>query len=155
MRANCLITRGNGLGPFPGGQPTTIAGARSAAGFPIIAPHNPLADRRTLSGVWISPATGVVALVYRQRKITILMTRWPVAQSPGMWFRHERRVMIPKYVRIGHVNGGPALIVLKPNIDYCHANPALVEFYWRGIDIRVFSRSYTAGALLRIADSMH
>jgi hypothetical protein len=82
------------------------------------------------------------------------MMPWPVAQSPSKWFRYERRIMIKKYVTIGRVNGGPALIVLKPNIDYCHASPALVEFYWRGIDISVFSRSYRAAALLRIADSM-
>ncbi len=62
--------------------------------------------------------------------------------------------MTSKYVAIGRVHGGPALIVLRPKIDYCHANPALVEFYWRGIDISVRSRSYGAAALLKIADSM-
>lgn len=151
--AGCLAPM-PGNEPFPGGHPTTIAGAQSAVRFPILVPHNALADRRTLSQVWVSQASRLVALVYGQRKITILMRPWPVAQSPGKWFRYERRVMINKYVTIGRVNGGPALIVLKPNIDYCHANPALVEFYWRGIDILVFSRSYGAAALLRIADSM-
>ncbi len=62
--------------------------------------------------------------------------------------------MIKKYVTVGRVNGRPALIVLKADVDACHANPALVEFYWRGLDISVRSWSYGAAALLKIADSM-
>jgi hypothetical protein len=151
--ANCLAPM-PGNEPFPGGQQSTIPDAQSAVRFRIHVPHNALADQRTLSQVWVSQASRLVALVYGHRKITILMRPWPVAQSPSKWFRYERRIMINKYVTIGHVNGRPALIVLKPNIDYCHANPALVEFYWRGTDIRVSSRSYGAAALLRIADSM-
>jgi hypothetical protein len=152
-RASCLLPA-NSYDPFPGGHQTTIPGARSAVRFPILVPHNALANRRTLSQVWVSRADQLVALMYDHRKITILMTPWPVAQSPGKWFRYERSIMIKKYVAVGRVNGGPALIVLKPNIDYCHANPALIEFYWRGIDISVRSRNHGAAALLRIADSI-
>lgn len=151
--ANCLAF-GACDDPLPGGVPTTIARARSAANFPIILPHDPLADRRSLSSIWVNPADSVVALLYHQRRITILIKRWPVAQNPAKWFRYERRIMRTKYVRIGQAKAGPALIVPRSNIDYCHANPASVEFYWRGSDITVFSKRYTAAALLRIADSM-
>jgi hypothetical protein len=144
-----------GNDPIHGGHQTTIGGAQSAAGFPIAVPHTALADRRTLSQVWVSPRSSLVALLYRQRKIKILIMPWPVTQSPARWFRYERRIMIKKYVTIGRVNGTPALIVLKPNIDACHANPASVEFSWHGLDISVYSRSYGAATLLKIADSMY
>ena len=153
-RGGCVLPM-TGNDPIFGGHQTTIAGAQSAAGFAIAVPHAALADRETLSQVWVNPASRLVALLYRHRKIKILIMPWPVTQSPARWFRYERRIMIKKYVTIGRVNGTPALIVLKPNIDACHANPASVEFSWHGLDVTVYSRSYAAAALLKIADSMH
>jgi len=145
----------SGNDPFPGGHQTTITGAQSAVRFHIAVPHTALADQRTLSQVWVSSVSRLVALEYRHRKITILMMPWRVTQSPGKWFRYERRIMIKKYVRVGHVNGTPALVVIKPDIDACRANPALVEFFRRGLDITVRSWSYGPAALIKIADSIH
>ena len=152
--AGCVVMPATGSDPFPGGYQTTVAGARAAVGFPVLVPHTALANRGSLTAVWVNPGQRLVALVYDEGRITILMEPWPVPQSPARWFRYERGIMIRKYAVVGRVNGGPALIVLRPNIDYCHANSAVVEFSAHGVDIDVHSRDYRSGPLLKIAASM-
>lgn len=150
--SGACLAPANGDDPFHGGHRTTIAGAGSAVGYPVPSAHTAIANRRTLSQVWASD--GLVALEYHGQKITILLMPWPVTQSPARWFRYERRIMMRHYVALGRVNGTPALIVLKADIDACRANPALVEFARRGLDITVRSWSYPAATLLKIADSV-
>lgn len=157
-QAACGAPFGNGRVPFPGGYRASLAQARSAVGFPIPVPDSTAAGRHTLSGIWVSQDAELAALVYDKGKITIKLERWPttanpITQDPGSWFRYERQLMGTNSAAIGQVNGGPALIV-QPRVDSCRANPALVEFYRRGLEIDVSSGGYGTAELLNIARSM-
>ena len=145
--------------PFPGGYRTTLARAHSAVDFPVPVPHSTAAGRRTLSGIWVSQDSQLVALVYGKGKIRILLERWPttanpITQDPEMWFRHQQHIMLRNSARLGRVNGEPALIV-RPHVDSCHTNPALVQFYWRGLEIDVSSTGYGTTELLKIGQSIN
>lgn len=155
----CAAPYRNGAVPFPGGYRTTLAQAHSVVGFPVPVPHSPPAGQHTLSGIWVSQDSQLVALLYGKGKIKILLQRWPttanpITQSPEKWFRHEQNIMARNSASIGRVNGEPALIV-RPNIGPCHTNPALVQFYRRGLEIDVSSTDYGTAELLKIAQNIH
>lgn len=155
----CAVPYQNGAVPFPGGYRATLAQAHSVVGFPVPVPHSYPAVRHTLSGIWVSQDSQLVALLYGKGKIKILLERWPttanpITQSPEKWFRHEQNIMVKNSASIGRVNGEPALIV-RPNIGPCHTNPALVEFYRRGLEIDVSSTDYGTVELLKIAQSIY
>lgn len=152
-QAACAAPYRNGSVPFPNGYETTVARAQSAVGFPIPLPHNAQANQQTLSQVWVSQGSRLVALIYGNGKVKILLQPWPVTPSPEKWFRYERGLMIKGSAMAGRVNGNPALIV-QPDVGSCHSNPALVEFYRSGIDVDVSSSDYGTTMLLVIAQSM-
>jgi hypothetical protein len=155
----CAAPYENGSVPFPGGYRTTLIRAQSAVGFPVPAPHSAPAGRRALSGIWVSPDSRLVALVYGKEKLKILLQRWPttanpITHKPEEWFHHERDIMARNSAAIGRVNGQPALIVQR-HAGPCGTSPALVEFYRRGLEIDVSSPSYGTTELLKVATSVH
>ncbi len=153
-RAACVAPFRNGDVPFPGARRLALGQAQSVARFSLPVPHTSIAGAATLSQVWVNQGHTLVAFIYGHRKVTIELSPWTVTQRPSRWFRHELQIMSKKSAIIGQIHGGPALIV-QPKTDYCHANPALVEFYWRGTDINITSTTQDTAALIRIADSMH
>jgi hypothetical protein len=139
-----------GADPLPGGRRATVAGAQSAAGFPVLVPHDLALSPAHATHVWVS--NQAVAFSYARGKITITMT--PAAYAdPLTWF--HTFIAENHYVAaaIGQVNGQPALVI-TPDTDSCGGNPAWVEFDHGGVDIDLSSHDYGTTTLLAVADSM-
>jgi hypothetical protein len=49
---------------------------------------------------------------------------------------------------------GLPTLVIQPRTDYYHANPAWVEFDLKGVNVDIFSTSYSSRQLLAVADTM-
>src|SRR5260370_24539814 len=140
--------------PLVVGQKTTLAAARAAAGFPVMmaAPSSALAHT-DLAQAWINPQNRQVALVLDQGKITIMM--WPVAAAHKNAVSYFKDFIAHNHSTafIAQVNDSPALVI-EPQTDIKHSNPAWVEFYRRGVDINIYSASYGSRALLGLASTM-
>jgi hypothetical protein len=138
-----------GAGPLGGGTKTTVAGAQSAAGFPVLVPHDPTVSPARATQVW--SASQAVAFSYAWGKITITMTR-AAYPDPLTWF-HTFIAENHAAAAIGQVNSQPALVI-SPDTDECGGNPAWVEFDHDGVDIDLFSHDYGTATLLAVADTM-
>jgi hypothetical protein len=83
------------------------------------------------------------------RKIMIMM--WPVPADRKNAVA-SYKTMIKNHLgteRIGRVDGVPALIIDQHTVVN-HSNPAWIEFYKNGIDVNVYSASFTTSALLKL-----
>jgi hypothetical protein len=138
-----------GAGPLIGGRRTTVAGAQSAAGFPVLVPYDPAVSPARDTQTWVS--NQAVAFSYARSKINITMTlaSYP---DPLTWF-HTFIAENHVAAAIGQVNSEPALVI-TPDTDECGGNPAWVEFDHNGVDIDLSSHDYGTTTLLAVADSM-
>ncbi len=151
----------NWVQPLHGARRTTIPRARAAVGFAIpmpdvsspirVAADPPSRLSLRLSQVWVSRGREI-ALVFDTNKVTVLVGRAQY-DDPGREFRQELAAIHVGRAAIGSVRGAPALVI-QPRTDYVKANPALVEFYLRGLDIEVLSTRLGTADLLAIAASI-
>jgi hypothetical protein len=146
------------LGPPPWAEKTTVEGARAKVGYPVPVPSTPAAGRANLTQVWVAPQNNrQAALVFDKGKVDILMN--PETYQGALHFFHafvaERRENGTVSAEIGQVNRRPALVI-RPNTNTSHSNPAVVNFWRDGILIRIFSntKAYGTDTLLAIARSM-
>ncbi len=143
------------LGPPGLAEKTTVAGARAAAGFPVLVPGDPAASRANLTQAWVSTNNGEVALVFDRGKVDITMAR--VTYQRDLRYFHAFVAQKNKNRvtdAIGQVNGRPALVITPDTSADCHCNPAVVDFNRNGIDVSIYSNTYGTGTLLAIANSM-
>ncbi len=146
------------LGPPGSGmaEQTTVAGAQAKVGYPVPVPSTAAASRANLTYVWVN-GNGIprekrqVAFVFDNGKVQILMHRVTYQNDLGYFrtFIAENRVT----AAIGQVNGRPALVI-TPDTDAYHSNPAVVIFNRNGIDVGIYSNTYATHTLLAIASSM-
>jgi hypothetical protein len=137
--------------PLVNGQKATVADAQAAVGFPVPLPNATAASQGSLTQAWKNSEQQQVALVFDGGKLTIMM--WPATyQDPASEFQAfiaENNAT----ATMGQVNGQPALVI-EPNTDAPHSNPAWVEFNRNGIDINIASPSYGTDTLLAVANTM-
>ena len=138
-----------GDGPLINGTNTTVAVAQTVARYQVPIPDVPAARLANLTQTQVFQRN--VALVFDRGKVTITMR--PAAN-------HDSLKLFKKFVAqstatevIGHVHGQPALVI-SPRTDGCGSNPAWVEFKRDGIDISIYSSSYSTDTLLSVADSL-
>jgi hypothetical protein len=147
--------------PLTGAHRTTLTDAAAAAGFavpmpdvtsPIQAGSGPAGKiSLTLSQVWEAPGREI-ALVFNGGKVTMLVG--PASyKNAGRAYRTMLAAVKVGRAEIGRVNGGPAFIA-HPRTDYTKSNPALVEFYQKGLDINVLSTKLGVKTVLAIANSV-
>ncbi|HEV2373591.1 MAG TPA: hypothetical protein VGS19_15635 [Streptosporangiaceae bacterium] len=137
--------------PFLHERQTTVAGAQSAAGYPVTMPNAPLADAKTLDKVWVSTPLHQVALVFDHGKVTVMLSR-ATYHDPTSFFAKFRHGLDAKST-VEHINGHPVLVI-TPHTDPTGANPAWVELDLNGVDTNLVSRTYGTATLLAIAQSM-
>ncbi|HEV2374231.1 MAG TPA: hypothetical protein VGS19_18995 [Streptosporangiaceae bacterium] len=136
--------------PFPHERQVTVAQAAPSAGFPVDVPNTGIANEKTLTKVWVSPAHQV-ALVFDGGKVTIMMWR-AIYHDPASFYA-KLRVGLHAKSMIAHSNGYP-LLVITPHTDPTGKNPAWVEFDKAGVDTNIASQTYGTATLLAIARSM-
>lgn len=145
--------------PGFGVEKTTVAGAQAKVGYPVPVPSTPAASRANLTQVWVAPRNNrQAALVFDNGKVDILMHRATYRSALHYFhaFIAEKKQNGGVTAEIGQVNGRPALVI-SPGTDYSHSNPAVVNFWWNGILISIYSntKAYGTHTLLAIAESMH
>ncbi|HEV2375223.1 MAG TPA: hypothetical protein VGS19_24070 [Streptosporangiaceae bacterium] len=128
----------------------SVAQAAPSAGFPVHVPNTGIANAKTLTRVWVSPAHQV-ALVFGHGKVTVMMWR-AIYHDPASFYAKLRVGMHAKSV-VAHLNGNPVLVI-TPHTDLTGANPAWVEFDKAGVDTNIVSQTYGTAVLLAIARSM-
>jgi hypothetical protein len=152
----------NWVQPLHDAHRMSIFAARHAVGFavpmpdvssPILVASEPASQiTLRLSQAWVGPGREL-ALIFDLNKVTILVGRAQY-KNPAQEFRRELAAIHVGRAAIGRVRGGSALVI-QPRTDYIRANPALVEFYLRGLDVEVLSTRLDTTTLLAIADSIH
>lgn len=137
--------------PLVNGQETTVQAAQAAVGFQVPVPDIAAASTSNLTKTWLDSSQQLVALVFDDGKLTIMMgpASYQDATSEFKTFIAENDAN----ASIGQVNGQPALII-EPGTDTEKSNPAWVEFDHNGIDINLVSNSYGTDTLLAVANSM-
>jgi hypothetical protein len=137
--------------PLLGGQQIALANASSAVGFSVPIPDTQVASRGTLTATWAVASRQQVALVFGQGALTATMqpADYKDPASEFSAFVSETN----SQASLGKVDGLPTLVI-TPGTDYYKTNPAWVEFDLNGIDINIFSASYSTDQLLAVADSM-
>lgn len=140
--------------PLGAGREVTLADVRKFAGFPVLTPGSIAGIQTAVSKVWVNSKLHQVALGLDLGQITIMM--WPVQPAHENALKYFRAFKQHNHasIDIGNINGAPVLII-KPHTDFYKTNPAWVEFYRDGVDVNIYSSSFGARSLLRVARSMH
>lgn len=140
--------------PLIQGQPASAASASAAVGFsvPTPTPSRAVSNVR-LTQAWVNRQSREVALVLDGGKATVMM--WPVAAANRNAVSYFKEFTAQNNARawIGRINGSPALVI-RQHTDADHANPAWVEFYRDGIDINIYSSSYSSSTLVELAATL-
>ncbi|HEV2377934.1 MAG TPA: hypothetical protein VGS19_37960 [Streptosporangiaceae bacterium] len=137
--------------PFgPHEKQVTVAQAAASAGYPVTVPTTALANAKTLTTVWVSPAHQV-ALVFDHGKVTVMMS--PAIYHNAAGFFRKLQVGLNGKSQITQVNGYP-ILVISPHTNPVSPNPAWVEFDLGGVDTNIVSQTYGTATLLAIARTM-
>lgn len=137
--------------PLLDGQQISLASASGTVGFDVPVPDTVVASKANLTATWAVAARQQVALVFDQGELTIVM-KPAVYQDPASDYQTFVAENNAKAV-VGQVNGQPVLVI-SPDTDCAQANPAWVEFDLNGVDISIFSASYSTDQLVDVAASM-
>lgn len=135
--------------PLDGGMAVSLEEARRRTPYEIPLPAHSAANSENLRQVFISPAAHVAQVF--QTDILIILQRPdfadPAAEFAGL-------------VASGSVNGrvetiqGEPALVIDPDSDSVRANPASIQFVWRGISVTLYADHLTAEQLKEVAETV-
>jgi hypothetical protein len=137
--------------PLLGGQQVSVTAASSVVGFNVPVPKTSIASQGNLTATWAVASRQQVALVFDQGKLDVVM-KAAIYQDPTSEYQTFICDTNAK-ATISQVNGLPALVI-PPDTDYSHTNLAWVEFDLSGVNVDIFSASYSTDQLLAVADTM-
>ena len=145
------------------GQPTSLAGAQAAAGFPLLYPHDPAANDGNLTGA-LTMGKGAIQLNYPvpdaassdldQPYVSIYEAPW-VNGDPKSYYQADIAANPDIGKSICQVSGSPALCVEPRSPSSTgQSNPAFVRTDINGTDVEVAGAN-SLDRVLSIAASMN
>jgi hypothetical protein len=150
--------------PLIGGRPVSLSGAQAELGQPIPLAQDPLANESVMGRITLATNGRIhgktdtfVAISYPKSRLAVeyeAPVPYPDAAANYQGYvRDDKQAPLLKHLAyVGAVAGRPALVI-HLHADSIGANPASVEFVYRGLRIAVIGYQ-PSSALLRIATSI-
>jgi hypothetical protein len=134
--------------PLAAGGVVPLSEAVQRVDFALMMPHVAAANPSTVTKTWVD-AEDEIAVQFD----TLTLMMWPSTYTD---VEKDLQAFMTTTTATAHavtINGDPGVVVL-PNTDTGADNPAWVEYVHNGLDINLYSRTWSLSDVLDAANSM-